>query len=849
MFVLMALILSGSLAYAESVSTGGGASGGGGGSVQGTVVSAPMVTFTAKGTINLPSGFVAPNGGLKIYGGFGGVTFQNISAANLSQSVSSGGYTAYSESDTTEYEKFDAVATIPQGKSSVNFEKTFSVAKSADAFYGEFWIYDTDVLSSDGSQYLSNKMTASSIITVKADKYDYTGVDVMLTAAENKVDYALEFDEGLAAEKPNQTVFLIADDGYDKYITKRDINACNESVSGKIRTENGNYELYGYIPASDLLENQKLATGIGESRNVNFNEVNTITVKKGNYIAGTVSKPSDDENSGEVKLKITTLKATVNVTILQGQSGTEFVVGAESGWEQLNIEVLNTNLYKSGYLWENEFLDYEDDYAYITVPLENVAITLQKQCVISGKIFLPQNVSMAEKTWFMLYIEAENKAGTYSDRKSVRMFSDKECTYKISIPYEFKDDSFIIKYYYSKDAFEFPDFPSKPKNPLKSWKSSSGSSGGSGGSGGSSATSGYTKEMPEGLLEERQIYCKLNGGTFYKSEAYGYEFTENALNADITLAKEGEIPYKNAIGGYFTDVLSLGENVTLTLLNAETNTEKYSKTISGGKYIFEDIEDGEYIISAKYNGKTYYWTGTRLSKTVAAAKIINTEETPVVYGNDMYYDNIFPANICCSVKCIINGEEQMAEVGIYDIYGNCRRVYDFSEDIYVNFSPFVLSIDGSFVSTYDIRDCLYIKEINDDFKKSAKITADFYDAIDKMLGYGEYNEIVAELENVKLFDYTIGEKIIVDDNYVTASVRKNIENVESDTTDTIYWAAYSDGKLVDLVKDGLVMEKGKEQITSSKPLNIKQTTGSKIKVLIWKEKNIPAAKFKEALLK
>lgn len=65
-------------------SAGGTSSGGGGSAGSGNVVvvqpvQTPKAEYTVSGTISLPAGMVAPEGGLKIYGGFGGVNLSEVS--------------------------------------------------------------------------------------------------------------------------------------------------------------------------------------------------------------------------------------------------------------------------------------------------------------------------------------------------------------------------------------------------------------------------------------------------------------------------------------------------------------------------------------------------------------------------------------------------------------------------------------------------------------------------------------------------------------------------------------------------------------------------------------------------
>lgn len=765
--LIIALSISSVLVYAgnntvvSESSSSDGSSGGGSGSGGGTwvapsqTVSVSMSEFTAKGTIQLPEDFVAPVGGIDIYGGFGSVAFQDTSLLSV---TSSGVEESITDDETAEYEKAEVIATIPQGKSSVSFEKTFSIASASDAFYGKFWVYDTDISSKDGRRYLSNKMSVSNITRIKPDKFDYANVNVTMECSENKVDYEVVFDDSLISEKPNQTIFVIADDGYDKYITKQSFTRCDEKFGGSIRTGNDEYELKYYIPSTNLLENQKITTGVNNCGIADLNTINSINVNAQNYISGSVARPDNDDSSEELNLKISTSRAAVNVTIPKGQNCMEYIVGAvDESREYINVEVLNSDYYKSGYYDGCDFYDYKEYYDYIDEPVENLTITLQKQCIISGKIILPSAINMAEKTWFRIYVEVENEQGTYFDSEDFIKYSDKDSIYKFYVPYEYKEDEFLIKYHYENYAgYEISSFPSAAKNPLPYYpKNSSGGSTGGGGNSGSSGSSssigisGYTEEMPSGLLCDRLIFSDLNSGTFDKSKAHRYVFDKNAINSDITLAKEGEIKDISAIGGYFTDVLSIGDGVNVKLLDYETKSEEYSQLVSDGKYIFNNITDGKYIISVWYNNCTYYYTGDKLSTDIDKAKIVDINETPVSYSNDMYYDNIIPTSIMCRIEeCIINGNSANAGIGIYDIYGNRRGEFDSDDIIRINFSPFVLSVNGKFVSGYEMNKRLEITQLADAFDKAIKFSAQYRNSINKSLAYysPKYDILVVNAE-------------------------------------------------------------------------------------------------------
>ena len=149
---------SGSLAISSGGSVGGGGSSGSGSSGR-YIVPVSVKEYNVSGTIYLPSGATAPKGGLKIYGGFGGVSYSEIKLA----SVSSDEY--FEEESTVDYESVEIIATIPEGQNYVNYSATCTISSSYNGIYGKFWIYDNVTL---GNKTLSNKQTLSAPVNLKA---------------------------------------------------------------------------------------------------------------------------------------------------------------------------------------------------------------------------------------------------------------------------------------------------------------------------------------------------------------------------------------------------------------------------------------------------------------------------------------------------------------------------------------------------------------------------------------------------------------------------------------------------------------------------------------------------------
>lgn len=676
-------------------------------------VAAPMIELTVRGTIYLPDGFTAPRGGLPIYGAFGGVTLGSLSLFAADADIE--------EIETTAYEKATVLTTVPAGCSSASYETTIQIASGSDAFYGGVWVYDTGIMSADGMRYLSNKINTSAITRLKAGVTDYGNITAALTAAEGLLRCEVSFDEALAQETPNQTIYILADDGYDTYITRQSFNRCDTAFDVNLRTDNGTYTLQYYVPVSSFAENQAIQSGTYRVGTADAEKVNSIVIGAQPCISGTINRP--DNNTAEaLQLTVSTSVTAVTVTLPKGAESVAYRIAAKSeGNEYLHIEVLNSDFYISGYWDGGDFCDSRCYYVYITESVADVAVTLQRCCLIRGQIDLPPTVTMEQNTYFKLYVQIESES--YGDSQRVKQYADGNAEFSFSVPYDYRDEHFILSYHYG--SYETPSvFPDKPVNPLTSYKASS--SGGGGSSGG--ATDSYTYQEPEGLLYDRLIYTSSTGGSFNKAQAQAYAFVDGLIEADITLAAEGNIKDSIAIGGYFTDVLSHNTDVEIQLLDAETGTlcRRQTPDSTDGSYRFTGMGDGLYTIAAVYNNTTYYYTGKQLSTLKSAAKIIDTAAAPVSYGNDLYYDNIFPTDIRCETEvCRINDVETTAEIGLYDTEGHCRATFTTDDTIVVSFSPFVMSLNGLYVSSYNTGKGFCIETLTDDFSQADVIKAEY----------------------------------------------------------------------------------------------------------------------------
>ena len=141
-FIILTAILPVTASSSTNAGSGSGGGSGGGSMGGGNVVvvqpvQTPKAEYTVSGTISLPAGMVAPEGGLKVYGGFGGVNLSEVSSVSL---LSADEY--IEEEVEIVYEDYEVIATIPQGSYYTTFSTTCSINTSYDGIYGKFWIYD-----------------------------------------------------------------------------------------------------------------------------------------------------------------------------------------------------------------------------------------------------------------------------------------------------------------------------------------------------------------------------------------------------------------------------------------------------------------------------------------------------------------------------------------------------------------------------------------------------------------------------------------------------------------------------------------------------------------------------------
>ena len=822
LIVLMCLI---SALPSECLCASSGGSGGNSGGGSKAPVSVSVTEYRVSGTISLPDGFTAPEGGLKVYGGFGSVSFGEISA------FSDNG------TETAEYEKFDIVAVIPCGGNSVLYKYTFNMPSDLSGFYGGFWIYSSSLVSDDGTQYLSNKIATSDIVKTRTGVTEYSGVDAMLATSDETLSYTVNFSEDLQDEKPNQTIYVIADDGCDKYVTKQDFNNCNESFGGILRVEKGGYTLSYYIPSTTACENQRLETGPHTLGEAYSDRENRIFVNSRSCITGTVIRPEYDDFHERLSINIATSAGSVKLHMGSGEDSVQYTVAANRCEDEfLNVQIIS-DYYCSGYFDGEQY--YEEACAFWDFKefVKKIDIPLKMRCMVLISADVPSPLEMQENTFFPLYVRVENTKKNFSDTITYFKFSDENSYQAMYVPYENKDDEFTVSYSYGD--YTSVEIPAYAKNPLKMYPRNSTIGGGNGGGGKSTiGIGGYKNSIPDGLLCNYRIYVNSHGGTLYRDEAQKFKFDDLSLSLKITLAKEGAMSVSNIVGGYFCDVVSHGKDAQILLLDAESKDVKYKTDLQDEKYVFKDIADGKYIISAFYDGKNHYYNGVELTGNIADAKITDTAENPISYGNDMYFDNIFPTDIkCVFAGCYVNGILRTADIGIYDIYGNKHLSFNTDDIIAIPFSPFIMRVNGEFVSGYVMGKRLIITGTAPDFKQAKEINAEYRNTLGRPLAnYSDVDILTAEIEQPQ---YSVTD-VRTDEGYVVCELSKNFDG---ENPPALFYALYdAKGNLKRIIRDAATSDKGTRTVRSSKPLCADVSDGERIRVFVWGENLVPLCK-------
>jgi len=752
------MILSMTTAFADTIppapnggGSGGGSGGGGGGFVSGgitTPVQVPKVEYTVSGTIYLPAEMVAPEGGLKVYGGFGGVNLDEVATASLSSTEE-----YVEEESEIFYEDYDVIAVIPEGKNYATYNTTCLISSSCEGFYGKFWIYDN---YSNKGMTLSNKHTLSNMIQIEADKYEYSNVNCMFNTATTTASYLIECDDELKDEDIETDVYIIADDGYNKY-TSRAEYISGSSVTGVLNLEvDKTYTLYYYIPSSSEQGLQKLDKGLFNIGTLNIRNNNEIILKSQLYISGTISLPDGFALEEDLDIILTTNKGISEVTIPKNKTSVEFIVSAfEDDWgDFVYIGIQNDERLMSGYLTpENEIIyDSVDYYIHSETPqpIENVDIVLEEQYIITGTIYLPNDIEMEEHTYFRVYVEIENTLTGYGDTQTKIISSTKpNANYTFRIK---KSDCVGINnggwtISYDLGTAKSISLPTSASNPLKTYIKPSASGGGGGGGNsagkpiqGGTSSSGtsingvmHTFEIPDNLITDYRFYLKDNSLTYSLSSAEEYRFANGEINKSFTLLSDST-PLKGLINGYFANYSnkSVSEPIVIQLYssdNAILKTVELAEANYG--YEFTDLNIGTYKIGVKIGDKQYYYANKNLVTNISDAETISLTETLFNTHNDIFYDNIYETNVKLYFdEVIINGELCKYEnIKIYDKYGTLLNTIAPTKTISVGVTPFYLGIGDYYVSAFSKGSPYIITQLTTDISDAYRFDSEYRDTI------------------------------------------------------------------------------------------------------------------------
>lgn len=812
---------------------GGGSSSGGGGGLAPEEVKCETKTVYVSGEISLPSGTKAPEGGITVYGAFGGVI---LSAPILYSSVSESEDCGDGETEEEiKYERISEIAFISEGESRAEYYTPVELPADSDGFYGLIYCPDSVKTVSESGEFLSNKIIETNLVRIKANKESYENVNAVLEASGSEIACSIDFAAELSGENINTKAYIIAkDSGGDRFITSvpltgtektdADIHCGGEAVT----------ELKCYVPKSNTVENQRLKAGTfpftAESSAV---QPYSITLGVQSCIYGRVEMVNSGEAGGAVWLNISSGISEVEILIPEGADYADYVLAADSSGAQIKAEVLNSLDYVTNYPYYCYLGEFDDK-------LEGIYISVARQCVFSAEVTLPPDVVMEEKTYFDLYAALETTGGAFISEECLAVLSDAERTViTVTAPYEYKDEDLLISYRYGEYK-EIKDFPSSPSNPLKSrWKNSTG-----GGSGSSSSVKGYEFKIPDGLCCDRKIYVGGAAGTLYKEKAQKMNFDESGhLSIGLTPAKEDEITVEYKIGGYFVNVLpDLAKDglCDISLIDLQTNAVVESRSVSaqsGGKYLFSDIAAGSYIICAEYGGERHYYAGGETSGDIAAAKILTVgSETSEVYGCDIYFEDIFPVNVPLRLaeNRYINGvKQENTVISVYDIHGNKRGEAKLSDSfLKLSFSPFVLGIGSLYAQEYQEYYSgvpLTVSVVCDDFSLAAPISARYCDSL---FGAEKYEQLAfdAEISGFKNISFLLENLEAANGGYCSADVSKIKEESRSCK---IIFAVYSGDKLCDVIAQSLNIGEASEHITSERALRRVSGEDITVKAFVW----------------
>jgi len=740
-FIILTSILPVTASSSPNASSGGGSGGGsmGGGNV--TVVrpvQTPKAEYTVSGTISLPAGMVAPEGGLKIYGGFGGVNLSEVSSVSL---LSADEY--IEEEVEIAYEDYEVIATIPKGSYYTTFSTTCSINTSYDGIYGKFWIYDDYTYN---GLTVSNKQTISNIVQIKADVYEYSNLNCMFTTSSVVAEYTIDCDEVLKNESINTDVYIIADDGYDKYVSLAKYTN-GSSASGILNLEaDTNYTLYYYIPSSNKLELQKLDKGIFNIGDLCLENNNEIILKSQLYISGTISLPDGYVIEEDLSITVETSNSAVNITIPQTDNSASYIVGiTKNASEYVKLSVNNDDYLMSGYINSDIELE-EDEYEFITSAsqsIENLNIVLAEQFIVTGMITLPDDILMDENTYFDVSVTAKNQLTGHEKTVYVDILSDElKSNYKIHIPKKICVDAKENPYGEWTVSYNFGTTTNliKPNYAIKPLKTYKKPTAGGGSPGNSSSTSivigtdskSYKYNQPEKLIDKFELFTTENGFTYVEENAEWYYFTNDTINVDFELLSDSS-KLKGLINGHIEKVTTneIDETTRVLLYDLDNVLVSNDKISKFGGYEFKELERKPYKIGFEFDDGVYYYNNYRLVDDISDAEIIDLSSNIISTHNDVYYDNVFPARIRMNFDEIVinNNYYDYKEIRIYDKYGSIYETYDSDSTVTAKISSFYIGIGDYYVSSFVEDSPFIITGLTDVIDEAYLFEADYYDTI------------------------------------------------------------------------------------------------------------------------
>lgn len=780
LFLAVFLILNTSLAYAVSSSSGSSSgssssSGGGGGGTSSGTSSVPLYSYTVKGNITLPE---AAKADVTVYAFFGGVTFEtaSLSSEAVSQVSETSAVWEKQDSVTTAdyYSNEKIVAVIPKGQSSASYEAYISISSSYKAFYGRF---RTD------SEQFSNKTLISQIAMLSEEQSEYE-LDIAMEKSDGSLSLTASVPQGTSLTKSVE-LYVSLEGKYDTYIKNVNVPSSASSFDISINAPSGEYKISYFIPDGCDVHIKSGLYVYSEKINTDISSLPDIELQRARTVSGKISLENDKTADSDITLSVTAEAwdtyedISVNAVISKGTASASYIIRIEDD-ERYSVIFSTDSKYYFGGISDNHI-------SADSGSVENMDFVLKEAYPVHGVIYVPDSVEMSENTYFTtkIYIENTTKNTTYST--SVKINSDiRYAEYLMkNLPECFDETDNVILYYNFGDVTELP---SSPYNPLKKLKSSSsGSSGGSGG-GSSGGSYRYTYEMPDGISAGHNFYIKEGGSvTTKKSEAKRFNLKDE-YEKNITLAVGSAVNSGNTLGGWFSSALSHKNDISaeVSLISTadgsvQTKSLRLVKKEESVSYVFENIEDGEYILKYNIDGDIFYFNNYRLTADINSAKKFTILGGETVYGFDVWYKNVYPAN---AAAVAVNGGRTLT---VYDILGAKLLTAKCGNRFYIPVSRFILGCDGMYFSklSYDEDEGMYVfSELTDSFENAYTAECKYRDYFtdEKNGGF----RIKANIS--PSFDITAKGEWTDEGNYT--AVQKNGSVIEIYTPEQLAWVSY-----------------------------------------------------------